>query len=160
MRSFIFPLLLFFALAHPLLADETRQSIETAYAKSYKAAALKYLPGMTAFRAPDFVAYGKKGEKIDLEQDLAALRTLTQQALKIEESGEIVSFEKLSSGEVECVVADELRLTMLDPKTEEEMQVLISTRSQDIWAQTKKGWKQVSTRVLEQTVNRLDKKAK
>ena len=119
MAGLAFLLLLF--LIHPSRADGARDAIETAYAKSYKAAALKYLPGMTGLRAPNWVPYGKNGEKIDKEKEAAALKALVQQALRIEESGEIISFKKLSSGKVECVVANEMRLTMVDPKTEEEI---------------------------------------
>ena len=146
------------ALALPGFADSSsvRSKIQQAYAKSTKAASLKFLDGMLAVRSPDFKAYDKSGKVIDRTEELAAFQSLLGQALTVTETVEILSFELTGENTAECRIQDVFRWTAVEGKERAEVTFTLRTKSEDGWKLTGDGWKQSTTRVLEQTVEKKD----
>lgn len=149
-------LLSLLVMAGPAGADDARSAIEAAYSKSYKAASLRHLEGILSVRARDFVAYDLEGKPIEPRKELAMLYTMVSSALKLEESGEILEFKQLSPKKVECKVLDRLLFTGRESKTGKARTLLFTTRSSDVWVLGEQGWKQSSSRVLEQDVRPHD----
>ena len=132
-------------------ADD-RSEIEQVYARTYRAAELKYRSGMYAHRSGNFLAYDSNGGVVDPRSESAWLDEFLASALKIGERGEIVDFRYLSDDDVECEVVDTIEAeAFADVQKTQIQQVVIVTRSLDTWKRTTTGWKQVSCRLLEQS---------
>jgi hypothetical protein len=141
-------LLSVFLVTKPVWAGEARREIEAAYQKSYRAAALKHLPGMLSMRDESFEGYSQDGTLVDPEKERESLRGVLQASLSVAESGTILNYLSNEHDRVECIVEDRFKSTFIDANSKNLTTVIFVTRSRDTWVKRRTGWKQVRCRVL------------
>lgn len=129
-----------------------RDDIEDVYRLTYKAANLKYRAGMYAHRGSEYKAYDLDGREVDPRKERDWLFGLLDRAVTFNETGVITDFTLLSEVEAECVVVDTIEAKVFADTTKANLsKVVLTTRSTDLWRLTDFGWKQTSSRILEQT---------
>ncbi len=137
----------------PITAAEQKSpedAIQAAYQKACTAAALKYMDGIFSVRTANFVAFTMDGHKVNLQKDRAAIEKIILNALNVKQSSNIQEFKLLDSRHAQCRTRDYLEVRTVDTVEKHVVDFSVETVSKDEWILTKRGWRQTSSRVLEQ----------
>ena len=144
---------LFFLLQWVTCLADAKKEIQAAYQVTYKAAALKYIHGMYAHRAPSFSGVDADGMPHNLKKERTWMKAFLDTALEIQELGTILDFRVIDEETVECRVEDTLHAVVFKGTRKlERKRLVMKTLSIDRWQRFGSEWKQVHCEVLDQSL--------
>ncbi len=134
----------------PVWGSDARQAIQAAYDKTCEAAALKFVDGIRSIRTARFEAYNPDGKLVDLVWERNRYDRLLSTALSVKKTVKILSFRQEDADHVTCRVQEIYTMKRINPISNNPIQVLFESISDDEWVATSRGWRIQRSRVRQQ----------
>lgn len=132
----------FLLLAHKcaLAAPPAQPAILAQYEKARVAARLRFLPGIFSIRSPDFQAFTRRGERVDLSAEKSRYLALFVDAVRVRLTHQCNNFRSEPAG-VRCQAEHTLYVERFDPARKELFTLRARMLSEDHWVETRVGWR-------------------
>lgn len=150
--SQILAVFLYLAVQTPAAFCDPRSEVQKSYDKMSRAVKLKYVDGILAVRTADYERRGLSGEIIQDATERTLLQAMFSRALTLRQDVKIVDFRPVGPSKFSCKVQIHTEMVMPATIPKPPQTVEVDSLCQDVWVQTRNGWRIQSDRLVQETV--------